>query len=73
MLLVSIEVTEKANLVEKDISPKGLPMTSARRVAVIVLCSPRISKTPTKELAELLKVYEEAKTWASAGVLIIWI
>lgn len=60
-LPVITKVTEKAKLVEKGMLPKGLPMTSAKNVAVAVPCLPRISETPTRKSAELSAVFEEAK------------
>lgn len=69
-LLVSIKVIGEAKLVKKGMLLNELSMISARRVAAMVPYLPRISETPTKDLADLSAILEKAEVWASEGVSI---
>lgn len=70
MVLVSTKMTGEVKLVEKNMSPKGLSMISARKIAAAVPCLLRVSGMPTRKSAELSAVLEEAGVWAGAGVTI---
>lgn len=70
-LLVFTEVTGEVKIMEKDILPKKLLMILARKIAVMMLCWPKVSRSLTRESVELSAIFEEVKTWAEAGVSII--
>lgn len=60
--LVLLEVIRNAKMVKDDMLPKRFLIISARKIAVVVLCLPKILRPSLKELAKLLAVYEGAKT-----------
>lgn len=68
-ILASPVTSVETGSVEEGMSPKGLVIISARRVAAAVPCSPRVSGPPTRVSAELSGI-REAEAWAGAVVSI---